>query len=119
MVVSWVKRRQKVHLSCGCAEELRQLRNLLERHGWQVSMDLDESDDKQISARIRLGNPLSKQQLKVLQTLADEGTVKGAATRLGVKRATIHKHLGIITKALGARSTLHAIVIAMRRRLIR
>ena len=82
-------------------------------------MGSDEVDDDHISARIRLGNPLSKQQLQVLQALADEGTVKGAAVRLGLKRATVHKHLHNINQILGARSTLHAIVIAMRRRLIR
>ena len=117
--MSLSKVRQKVHLSCGCEVTLRQLKNLLERHGWQVSMGLDEVSDDQISARIQLGNPLSKQQLQVLQALADEGTVKGAATRLGLKRATVHKHLHNINQILGARSTLHAIVIAMRRRLIR
>jgi DNA-binding NarL/FixJ family response regulator len=56
--------------------------------------------------------------LRVLQALADEGTVKGAALRLGIKRATVHKHLCTIARTLGARSTLHAVVIAMRRRLI-
>ncbi|MFA0740245.1 MAG: hypothetical protein DFNUSKGM_000347 [Candidatus Fervidibacter sacchari] len=113
------RERQKIHLSCGCEGTLRQIKNLLERYGWQVSMDLDEVSDDQISARVQLGTPLSKQQLQVLQALADEGTVKGAATRLGLKRATIHKHLHNINQILGARSTLHAVVIAMRRRLIR
>jgi len=118
--MSSLRGRQKVHLSCGCEGTLRQIKNLLERYGWQVSMDLDdEVGSDQISARIQFGNPLSKQQLRVLQALADEGTVKGVATRLGLKRATIHKHLHNINQILGARSTLHAVVIAMRRRLIR
>lgn len=116
--MSLAKRRQRVHLSCDCMEELRQLKSLLERYGWQVSIGLDETGDEQVSARIHLGDPLSKQQLRVLQALADEGTVKGAALRLGIKRATVHKHLCTIAKTLGARSTLHAVVIAMRRRLI-
>lgn len=98
---------------------LREIKNLLEQYGWQVSMELDSPNDEQTSVRVQVGNPLSKQQLIVLQALADEGTVKGVAARLGLRRATIHKHLCNITRVLGARSTLHAVVIAMRRRLIR
>jgi DNA-binding NarL/FixJ family response regulator len=106
-----------VRVVCPCARHLRTLQAILEREGWRVLSPL-QAKAEGADATLYYQDLLTPQQRKVLQAVADEGSVQGAAQRLGMAPATVHKHLVYIRAALGA-TTLQAVVKALRKGLIK
>jgi DNA-binding NarL/FixJ family response regulator len=66
-----------------------------------------------------LAGPLSAGELAALQLAASGYTSRQIAHRLGTTEQGIHLRLKSATTKLGARSRTHAVVIALRWRLIR
>ena len=65
------------------------------------------------------GQPLSPGQLAALRLAASGYTSRQIATRLGTTEQGVHLRLKEATVRLGARSRTHAVVIALRRHIIR
>jgi DNA-binding CsgD family transcriptional regulator len=57
---------------------------------------------------------LTPRQLDVLRLIADGLTADAVARRLGIGLVTVRAHLLHVRQALGARSTTHAVAIAVR-----
>ncbi|MFJ2697462.1 response regulator transcription factor [Streptomyces rochei] len=65
------------------------------------------------------GQPLTPGQLAALRLAASGYTSRQIATRLHTTESGVHLRLKEATVRLGARSRTHAVVIALRRRIIR
>ncbi|MFA0844385.1 response regulator transcription factor [Streptomyces rochei] len=65
------------------------------------------------------GQPLTPGQLAALRLAASGYTSRQIAARLGTTESGVHLRLKEATVRLGARSRTHAVVIALRRRIIR
>jgi DNA-binding NarL/FixJ family response regulator len=65
------------------------------------------------------GKPLSPGQLDALRLAASGYTSRQIATRLDTTEQAVHLRLKEATVRLGARSRTHAVVIALRRHVIR
>ncbi|MFF8574030.1 helix-turn-helix domain-containing protein [Streptomyces sp. CA-100214] len=65
------------------------------------------------------GKPLSPGQIAALRLAASGYTSRQIATRLNTTESGVHLRLKEAQVRLGARSRMHAIVIALRRRVIR
>lgn len=59
-------------------------------------------------------NPLTRQQVKVLQMLADGATSKLIARRLGYTVGTINNYVFYTLEMLGAANRTHAVAMALR-----
>lgn len=58
--------------------------------------------------------------IRLLTTMAHgDMTIEQAADRLHISVSTANQHLAKVRQAMGARTTLHALVVAIRRGLIR
>lgn len=104
-----------VWLLCQSRKDCAELKRLLEQEGYSVFLPSETNMNFFPPFALLFDCPLSEKERAILQIIADEGSIKGAAKRLKLKSATIHKHLRSINAALNAKSTLHAIVIAMRK----
>jgi DNA-binding NarL/FixJ family response regulator len=58
---------------------------------------------------------ITQRQAEILALLADGLAVKEIAAQLAVSQATVHKHVQSAITNLGARSRLHAVILAARR----
>jgi len=62
---------------------------------------------------------ITENQTNILQALADGEELKASAYRTGRSYATLMATLKLIRHKLGAKNSLHAVVIALRRGIIR
>ena len=61
---------------------------------------------------------LSRREAQVLHLAAEGWEYQEIGDRLGITRATVRNHMVSVRRKLGARNSLHALAIALRRKLI-
>lgn len=66
----------------------------------------------------RLGRNLTSQQLQLLEWFSEGLTISEAAERMGIRRDSANRFAKVIRDTLGARTNIHAMVIAIQKGLL-
>jgi len=71
-----------VYLSCPCAKRLQEIKTVLEQAGFSVIYALETPPEDDIIVYVQC--PLTKRDREILQATLSTGSVKSAATQLGL-----------------------------------
>jgi DNA-binding NarL/FixJ family response regulator len=64
----------------------------------------------------KVASPLTQRELQILNCIANGGTNKQAAKKLGISEQTIKNHVSAILRKLNANDRAHAVALAIRNR---
>jgi DNA-binding CsgD family transcriptional regulator len=102
-----------VYLSCPCSELLQEIKAVLQQAGFVVIYALETPPEDAIVIYVHC--PLTEREREILQAILSTGSVKSAATKLGLSINTVHKHLRQMLASFNVRSTLQLIAIALQK----
>ena len=103
--------KRSIRISCCCV--VPQLFDALSQRGYQVYFSPGDSD-KSEDILVVVGEALTSREVEVLQRFAEGQTINSVAMEMNISTHSVARYLRVVRRKLGARTTIQAVMKALR-----